>query len=132
MVLRNTLSGVVGTVLCLGTSQVSILTIMIQTQVLVTIFRASYIQINVTKKFLFYIVSILYEVLESNQYTTVTISELEGNRKMQCNGSGKQISPIQEKLSIIQEEWNMVAVAVERLSLFLYIFSFFIIILAYV
>ena len=74
----------------------------------------------------------MYEVPESNQSTSVTISELEGNRKMQSSGSGKQISPVQEKLSIIQEEWNMVAVAVERLSLFLYIFSFFIIILAYV
>jgi len=92
MVVKNTLSGVVGTVLCLGTSQVP----------------------------------------ESYQSTSVTISELEGNRKMQSNGSGKQISPIQEKLSIIQEEWNMVAVAVERFSLFLYIFSFFIIVLAYV
>ena len=58
----------------------------------------------------------VYEVLESNLSTSVTISELDGNRKMQCNGSGKQISPIQEKLSIIQEEWNMVAVAVERLE----------------
>ena len=72
------------------------------------------------------------QVPESDFSTLVTVNELEGSRKMQANGSGKQISPIEEKLMIIQDEWNMVATAVERTSLFLYVFSFFIIILAYV
>merc|ERR1712141_996539 len=91
MMLKNTLSGIVGTILCLGSSQVP----------------------------------------HSSLTTSVTIDEIEGNRKIQTSG-GRQISTIQEKLSVIQDEWNMVAVSVERISLILYIFSFFIIILAYV
>ena len=72
------------------------------------------------------------QVPESDFPTSVTVNELEGSRKVQASGSGKQLSPIEEKLMIIQDEWNMVATAIERTSLFLYVFSFFIIILAYV
>ena len=62
--------------------------------------------------------------------TSVSLSEIEGNRKIE-NAGGRQISPIHEKLSVIQDEWNMVAVAVERICLFLYILSFFIVTIAY-
>jgi hypothetical protein len=69
-------------------------------------------------------------VSNTSHSTSVSLSEIEGNRKIE-NAGGRQISPIHEKLSVIQDEWNMVAVAVERICLILYILSFFIIILAY-
>ena len=62
--------------------------------------------------------------------TSVSLSEIEGNRKIESAG-GRQISPIHEKLSVIQDEWNMLAVAVERVCVILYILSFGIITLAY-
>lgn len=58
------------------------------------------------------------------------MSEISSHRKIQVAGA-RQISPVNEKLAVILDEWNMVAVAIERVCLVIFICSFFIITLLY-
>ena len=62
--------------------------------------------------------------------TSENVDVIESNQKIP-NAGETEISSVQEKLSIIQDEWNMVALGFDRICLLLYIFSFFIITIAY-